>query len=169
MRRKLLGAMNNHELSLYSFRAKGFKIINYIYARNGIIYYITKDYSESFNISFNGIVLLEVTVLFVFFDFLSPCFYPVFKEKSNIIPKIENNHINPDGSICYAPPSRPINEKWKFIDFVNAVDSMLNNYFSTEYIGKGNLFELEHGIIGLKQYENLKKLLLLNNYKKRTF
>ena len=68
-----------------------------------------------------------------------------------------DNHICLNGNICYGPPSRPINEKWKFIDFVNAVDSMINNYFSKEYIGVGTLTELEHDLKGLRQYDKLIK------------
>ena len=51
----------------------------------------------------------------------------------------------------------------KFIDFVNAVDSMINNYLSKEYIGVGCLTELEHGKAGLNQYKNL---ISQNNRKK---
>lgn len=156
IKNKLHGVMNNHDIITNSFNTKGFKVVNYIYARDCTIYYVSKDYAKNFNIDFNGKILLEVIVNFKLFKYLIPCFYPSFKEMSNIIPKNIDNHIYSSGNICYAPPSRPIKEKWKFIDFVNAVDSMINNYFSTEYIGKGNLIELEHGIIGIKQYNYLK-------------
>lgn len=146
--------MNNNAKIIATFKVNGFKVINYIYARDCIIYYVSKDYAKKFNINFNGKITLEVKVNFNFFKFLTPSFYPTFKEISNIIPKNIDNHIYQNGNICYAPPSRPINEKWKLIDFVNAVDSMINNYFSKEYIGKGTLTELEHGLKGLKQYDN---------------
>ena len=38
--------------------------------------------------------------------------YPKFKEISNIIPKKAFYHMYEDGSICYAPPKRPLVEKW---------------------------------------------------------
>lgn len=152
---KRLGPINNHQKIINAFRLNGFKIINYIYARNCTIYYVSKDYAEKFNIDFNGVILLEVKVNFNFFKTLTSCFYPSFKEISNIIPKKVDNHIYPAGNICYAPPYRPIYEKWNFKDFVNAVDSMINNYFSKEYIGNGYLVELEHGQQGLRQYNNL--------------
>ena len=147
--------MNNHEEIIQSFINKGFKMLNYIYARDCTIYYVSKDYAENFNIDFNGKIILEIKMNFNFFKFHVPYFYPDFKEISNIIPKNVDNHIYLNGNICYAPPLRPINEKWKFIDFINAVDSMINNYFSKEYIGTGTLIELEHGLKGLKQYDNL--------------
>ena len=147
--------MNNNERKNSAFKTIGFKIINYIYASNCIIYYVSKDYSKKFNIDFNGEIILEVRVDFNFFELLTPCFYPSFKEISNIIPKNADNHIYTNGNICYAPPLRPINEKWKFISFVIAVDSMINNYFSIEYIGKGELIQLEHGKKGLMQYESI--------------
>lgn len=155
-RSKHLGA-NNNKLIIKSFNIKGFKVLNYIYANNFIIYYITKDYSANFNINFNGKVELEVVIPFNFFETLIPIYYPLFKEVSNIIPKNADNHINYNGTICYAPPYRPIHEKWKFIDFVNAVDSMINNYFTIEYIGTSSLIELEHGINGCVQYSFLLK------------
>ena len=52
-RSKHLGADNN-KLIIKSFDIKGFKVLNYIYANNSIIYYITKDYSVNFNINFNN-------------------------------------------------------------------------------------------------------------------
>jgi len=149
------GIINNNDIINNAFKVNGFKVINYIYANDCIIYYVSKDYSEKFNIDFNGKIILEVKVNFNFFKLLTPCFYPDFKEISNIIPKNADNHIYPNGNICYAPPLRPIYEKWKFINFVSAVDSMINNYFSKEYIGIGTLIELEHGLIGLEQYNNL--------------
>lgn len=152
---KLRGVMNNNDRICSAFKINGFKIINYIYARDYTIYYVSKDYAKKFNIDFNGKITLEVKVNFNFFKCLMPYFYPNFKEISNIIPKNIDNHIYPNGNICYAPPSRPVNEKWRFIDFVNAVDSMINNYFSKEYIGTSTLTELEHGLKGLKKYDNL--------------
>lgn len=148
------GAMNNKKI-ISIFNIKGFDVINYIYAKDCIIYYVSKDYAKRFNIDFDGKIILEVKIKFAFFKFLGAHFYPTFKEISNIIPKNIDNHIYPNGNICYAPPYRPIYEKWKFIDFVNAVDSMINNFLSKEYIGIGCLTELEHGQIGLQQYNNL--------------
>ena len=146
------GAMSNKQKIIHAFTVRNFKIISYIYANDCVIYYVSKDYSEKFNIDFDGKVILEVKIKFNFFESLNSYFYPTFKEISNIIPKKIDNHIYPDGCICYAPPFRPIYENWQFIDFVNAVDSMINNYFSKEYIGIGNLTELEHGRQGLLQY-----------------
>ena len=149
------GVINNIQEIEQGFKIKNFKIINYIYARDSIIFYASKDYSKKFNIEFNGEIVLEVIIKFDSFNILNPCLYPKFKEISNIIPKKADNHIYSDGSICYAPPYRPIYEKWRFINFVNAVDSMINNYFSKQYIGIGSLVELEHGKNGLKQYLQL--------------
>lgn len=154
MKSKPHGVMNNKNI-ISSFNIKGFDVINYIYAKDCIIYYVSKNYAKKFNIDFDGNIILEVKIKFEFFKYLSPSSYPTFKEISNIIPKNIDNHIYPNGNICYAPPYRPIYEKWKFVDFVNAVDSMINNYFSKEYIGIGFLTELEHGQKGLKQYNNL--------------
>lgn len=147
--------MNDHERIMKLFNLKKFKTIDYIYGNDCTIYHVMKNYSKKFNIEFNGIILLEVKVYYNPFKILSPCFYPEFKEISNIIPRNIDNHIYSNGNICYAPPYRPIYEKWGFIDFINAVDSMINNYFSKEYIGTGTLIELEHGKKGLKQYNFL--------------
>ena len=40
---------------------------------------------------------------------------------------------------------------------------MINNYFSKEYIGIGTLIELDHGLKGLEQYNNLisKKIVII--------
>lgn len=154
---KLHGVINNYRKIDMAFKINEFKVINFIYANNCIIYYVSKDYAKNFNIDFNGQVILEVKVNFNFFESPIPYFYLSFKEISNIIPKSMDNHICLNGNICYGPPSRPINEKWKFIDFVNAVDSMINNYFSKEYIGVGTLTELEHDLKGLRQYDKLIK------------
>ena len=112
------------------------------------------DVPES-NIEFDGNILLEVKIKFDYLNYSKPWLYPTFKEISNIIPKKLCNHIYRSGDICYVPPNRPIYEKWEFIDFVNAVDSMINNFLSKEYIGIGFLRELEHGQIGLDQYRHL--------------
>ena len=154
IKNKLHGVMNTKDI-INNFAIKGFNVINYIYANKCIIYYVSKDYAKKFNIDFDGNIILEVKIRFEFFKFLTPIFYPTFKEVSNIIPKHVDNHIYPNGNICYAPPYRPIYEKWNFIDFINAVDSMINNYFSKEYIGTGFLTELEHDQAGLNQYKNL--------------
>ena len=79
------GVINNNEKINNAFKVNGFKVINYIYANDCTIYYVSKDYSEKFNIDFNGKITLEVKVNFNFFKLLTPCFYPSFKEISNII------------------------------------------------------------------------------------
>ena len=84
---KLRGVMNNNDRICSAFKINGFKIINYIYARDYTIYYVSKDYAKKFNIDFNGKITLEVKVNFNFFKCLMPYFYPNFKEISNIIPK----------------------------------------------------------------------------------
>lgn len=143
----------NKQIIDFVFRKHGFTIQNYTSKNNVITVVVEKDYSKDFNIKFNGLIRLEVSVLENMFDMFCVYTYPTFKEISNIIPKKGFYHIYSDGSLCYAPPKRPLVEKWKFIDFVNAVDALIYNYFSIEYIGRGELFELEHGMAGLKQYE----------------
>ena len=46
--------MNNNDRICSAFKINGFKIINYIYARDYTIYYVSKDYAKKFNIDFNG-------------------------------------------------------------------------------------------------------------------
>ena len=75
---------------------------------------------------------------------------------NDIIPKKIKNHIYSDGSICYAPPERPLNEKWQLIDYFEAVDSLINDWFNKEYIGVSKLHGLEHGEKGKIQYHYLK-------------
>ena len=77
--------MNNKNI-ISSFNTKGFDVINYIYAKDCIIYYVSKDYAKKFNINFDGNIILEVKIRFEFFKFLTPDFYPTFKEISSIIP-----------------------------------------------------------------------------------
>lgn len=146
------GVVNKSILD-FAFKKHGFTIQNYTSKNNLITVVVEKDYSKDFNIKFNGLIRLEVSVLENMFDMFCVYTYPTFKEISNIIPKKGFYHIYSDGSLCYAPPKRPLVEKWEFIDFVNAVDALIYNYFSIQYIGKGALFELEHGMVGLKQYE----------------
>lgn len=143
----------NKQIIDFAFKKHGFTIQNYLSENNRITVVVEKDYSKDFNIKFNGLIRLEVSVIENMFDMFCVYTYPKFKEISNIIPKKEFYHIYIDGSLCYAPPKRPLVEKWEFIDFVNAVDALIYNYFSIEYIGRGELFELEHGINGIKQYE----------------
>lgn len=83
------GVINNNEKINNAFKVNGFKVINYVYANDCTIYYVLKDYSEKFNIDFNGKITLEIKVNFNFFKLLTPCFYPNFKEISNIIPKMQ--------------------------------------------------------------------------------
>lgn len=149
---KLHGVVNKQIID-FAFKKHGFTIKNYTSKNNLITAVVEKDYSKDFNIKFNGLIRLEVSVLENMFDMFCVYTYPMFKEISNIIPKKGFYHIYSDGSLCYAPPKRPLVEKWEFIDFVNAVDALIYNYFSIEYIGRGELFELEHGMAGLKQYE----------------
>ncbi len=143
----------NKQMIDFAFKKHGFTIQNYTSKNNMITVVVEKDYSKDFNIKFSGLIRLEASVFENMFDMFCVYTYPTFKEISNIIPKKGFNHIYSDGSLCYAPPKRPLVEKWKFIDFVNAVDALIYNYFSIEYIGRGELFELEHGMAGLKQYE----------------
>ena len=58
------GVINNNEKINNAFKVNGFKVINYIYANDCTIYYVSKDYSEKFNIDFNGKITLEVKVNF---------------------------------------------------------------------------------------------------------
>ena len=43
------GVINNNEKINNAFKVNGFKVINYIYANDCTIYYVSKDYSEKFN------------------------------------------------------------------------------------------------------------------------
>lgn len=142
------------------FKLSGFTIIQFIYANNAIIYIIEKDYAKNFNIDFDGKIKLHVKIKFDFEKKVDIFTYPEFKELTNVIPKKVNNHIYKNGNICYAPPYRPIYEHWTMLNFIQAVDAMINNYLSKEYIGIGFLKELEHGIIGMKQYQKIKDNLL---------
>lgn len=146
------GAISKSEIE-FSFRKYGFIIKSYVKQNNIIVLIVEKNYSKDFNIMFNGLIRLKIFVDENMYDALSINTYPLFQEISNIIPKKSFYHIYRDGSLCYAPPQRPLVEKWKFEDFVKAADSLIYNYFSIEYIGKGELFELEHGQTGLEQYE----------------
>ena len=82
--------MNNKNI-ISSFNTKGFDVINYIYAKDCIIYYVSKDYAKKFNINFDGNIILEVKIRFEFFKFLTPDFYPTFKEISKSV--VENIKI----------------------------------------------------------------------------
>ncbi len=152
IKHKRHGAVNK-QIITFAFKKHGFSVQNYASKNNVITVIVEKDYSKGFNIKFNGLIRLEVSIIENMYDMFCVYTYPKFKEISNIIPKNGFYHIYPDGSLCYAPPKRPLVEKWEFVDFVNAVDALLYNYFSIEYIGKGELFELEHGLTGLRQYE----------------
>ena len=137
-----------------AFERFDFKVTNYIYIKNGYNFFIEKDFSKKFNIDFDGLVKLLVKVFFNY-DHLNENTFPVFIEQNNVIPKMRHYHIDENGIMCFAPPQRPKIEKWKFYDFVNAVNSMINNYFNKEYVGSKTILELEHGKLGLEQYNNL--------------
>lgn len=141
-----------------SFKYFNFQIENYIENNNEINVIVTKDYSKSFNIKFDGKIKLDVLINPYMFENFCVFTYPKFIEVSNIIPKKPFYHVYSDGSLCYAPPKRPLDEKWKISDFINAVDSLIFNYFCIEYIGTSNLLELEHGNTGQIQYEVYRKI-----------
>lgn len=149
------GVLNREEI-ISSFKSKGFSISNYEEINDIAIVSVDKDYSASYNISFDGFIKLKALVHLNMYKVFFFRTYPVFYEVSNLIPKEAFYHVYKNGSLCYAPPQRPLDENWRFIDFVNAVDSLIHNYFSIEYIGNGVLTELEHGYIGLEQYNYIK-------------
>lgn len=155
IKHKHRGAITKDEV-IFSFKSKGFSIENYSEENGKITVEVTKDYSSSFNIEFNGLIKLKALIAISLYKYFSIITYPTFYEISNLIPKKAMYHVNYDGSLCYAPPRRPLDEEWTFINFVNAVDSLIYNYFCIEYIGKGSLQELEHGNTGLKQYDYIK-------------
>ena len=152
------GAITKDEV-IFSFKSKGFLIENYSEENSKIIVEVKKDYSSSFNIEFNGLIKLKVLIPINLYKYFSILTYPKFYEISNLIPKKAMYHVNYDGSLCYAPPRRPLDEEWNFNNFVNAVDALIYNYFCIEYIGKGSLQELEHGNIGLQQYDYIKNTI----------
>ncbi len=152
------GVINKNDIEL-SIKKYGFRIVDYTENNEHIKTIIEKDYSKNFNIDFNGNVKVECIIVKKMYDMFCVYTYPKFKEISNIIPKKAFYHMYEDGSICYAPPKRPLVEEWKLEDFINSIDSFFNNYFSIEYIGKGELFQLEHGEKGLMQYEFIYKSL----------
>ena len=151
------GQINKSSI-IFSFNYFNFQIESYIEKTNEIKVTVTKDYSKSFNIEFDGKIKLEVFINPHMFENFCVFTYPKFIEISNIIPKKPFYHIYSDGSLCYAPPKRPLDEKWKISDFINAVDSLIFNYFCIEYIGTSSLLELEHGNTGKIQYEIYRKL-----------
>jgi len=139
------------------FKKKGFTFNKYQEENENILIYVSKDYSKGFNIDFNGSINLLIKINKKFFD--NKCKYifnPVFYELNDVIPKKMQNHLNIDGSICYAPPERPLNEKWQLLDYIEAVDSVINDWFNKEYIGVSKLHGLEHGEKGKIQYHYLK-------------
>ena len=135
------------------FKKYGFNVVKYSEDEIYINVIVRKDYSKKFNIEFNGIVEVKCSIVKRMYDAFCVYTYPTFKEITNLIPKDAFYHVYSDGNICYAPPKRPLVEKWRLIDFINSVDSFFYNYFSIEYIGTGKLFQLEHGDRGLMQYE----------------
>lgn len=146
------GVINKDDVEL-AIKKYGFKIVAYSENEKNITTTIEKDYSKSFNLDFNGIIKVECIIIRKMYDIFCVYTYPKFKELSNIIPKRPFYHMYEDGSICYAPPKRPLVEKWNLVDFISSIDSFFYNYFSIEYIGKSELFQLEHGETGLMQYE----------------
>lgn len=157
MHHKHHGVMNKY---INAFKLNGFTVIQYVYANDSIIFIVEKDYSKKFNIIFDGKVRLQVKIKFAFEKAVNLTTYPEFKELTNVIPKKIDNHIYNSGNICYAPPYRPIYEHWTIMNFIQAVDAMINNYLSKEYVGIGFLKELEHGVAGIKQYQKIKDNLL---------
>lgn len=141
------------EQILSSFRLYNFNIISYDEHEHIAHLIVTKDYRRNFNFDFNGIITLDVQINLKMYKNFNSLLYPKFKEISNLIPKTAMYHFYQDGSLCYAPPSRPLEENWSLGNFIKAVDALINNYFCIEYIGSSTLFELEHGNIGLEQYE----------------
>lgn len=146
------GVINKKDIEV-SIKKYGFKMLDYNENNEYIKTIIEKDYAKSFNIDFNGMVKVECIIMRKMYDMFCVYTYPKFKEISNLIPKKAFYHMYEDGSICYAPPKRPLVEKWNLEDFISSIDSFFHNYFSIEYIGKGELFQLEHGEKGLIQYE----------------
>lgn len=157
IKNKRRGVIRKEQI-LSSFKLYNFNVVSY--DEHGHIGHVivTKDYSENFNFDFNGLVKLDVTIDLKLYENFWIFSYPKFIEISNLIPKKPMFHVYQDGSLCYAPPARPLKEKWILSDFIKAVDSLINNYFCIEYIGSGTLIELEHGDIGKMQYEYLSKL-----------
>lgn len=161
-RNKRHGVIKKDEI-ISAFRLKGFHLSNFEEGESIASVTVTKDYSSSFNIPFEGLIKLKVIIHLNMYNLFSVFTFPIFYETSNLIPKKAFYHVYKDGSLCYAPPQRPLDENWNFIDFVNAVDSLIYNYFSIEYIGKGTLKELEHGYTGLRQYNYIKDFLIRDN------
>lgn len=140
------------------FKLRGFNIKAIFVLNQQIELIVYKDYSKGFNIEFDGNVILKIIINKMFFKF--PNVYNIkFYEENNLIPKQARNHFYSDGSICYAPPERPIYENWKLLDYIDAVDAMLNDWFNKEYIGASKLRGLEHGDIGKIQYNILKDII----------
>lgn len=151
--------MSKKEIKIL-FKRKGF-VINDYYEKNGcLIIVVSKDYSEGFNIDFNGKIKLLVKIDKKFLKYKNnQIFKPVFYELSGLIPQNAKNHFYLDGSICYAPPERPLYEKWQLFDYIEAVDAMINDWFNKEYVGVSKLHGLEHGEKGKTQYSFLKSKL----------
>ena len=152
---KPLGVINESSIK-YAFSIFGYKIEKCIETNNLFKVQVSKDFSKSFNITFDGLVRLEAIIYKKMYESFCVFTYPKFVELTEIIPKKGYCHIYPDGSFCYAPPQRPLEEKWNLKDFVNSIDALINDYFSIEYIGYGELKELEHGDVGLLQYNIMK-------------
>lgn len=148
--------MNDKQIKS-SFKIKGFTINKYFEEKGIIFIDVSKDYSKGFNIEFDGYIRLLVKIDKNFFNHkYKYIFNPVFYELNDIIPKKVKNHFYIDGSICYAPPERPLHEGWQLLDYIEAVDSMINDWFNKEYLGVSKLRGLEHGQKGKIQYHHLK-------------
>lgn len=156
IKNKHLGMITKNEI-INAFSSFNFIINSYTDYNDYIIVEVLKDYSLTYNYSFNGNVKLKVIISKKIYIDYSIINYPKFIEVSKIIKRKPYNHISNDGVICYAPPERPLYEKWCFRDFVNSVDAMISDYFEVEYIGKGELKQLEHGNKGIVQYSIMKK------------
>lgn len=157
IKNKLPGVIKKEQI-LSSFKLYNFNVVSYDEQGHIGHVIVTKDYNENFNFDFDGLVKLDVSIDLKMYENFWIFSYPKFIETSNLIPKKPMYHIYQDGSLCYAPPARPIKEKWFLSDFIKAVDSLINNYFCIEYIGSSTLIELEHSDIGKMQYEYLSKL-----------
>lgn len=121
------GVINKKDIEV-SIKKYGFKILDYNENNEYIKTIIEKDYAKSFNIDFNGMIKVECIIMRKMYDMFCVYTYPKFKEISNIIPKKAFYHMYEDDSICYAPPKRPLVEKWSLEDFISSIDSFFRTF-----------------------------------------
>ena len=121
------GVINKKDIEV-SIKKYGFKILDYNENNEYLKTIIEKDYAKSFNIDFNGMIKVECIIMRKMYDMFCVYTYPKFKEISNIIPKKAFYHMYEDGSICYAPPKRPLVEKWSLEDFISFIDSFFRTF-----------------------------------------